>query len=71
MAEATSKAGVVPKVGDRVKIVFHGYYEGEPLAGRRKYELGTEHEVTEVGSDGAFFLNNCTWVLPEEIEVIQ
>lgn len=78
MAEAAGETQVVPTVGDRVRIVFQGYYEGVPLAGRTGYELGTEHTVTEVPTrlnspceNYGYFLNDDTWVLPEEIEVIQ
>lgn len=70
MAEATGKDKVVPKVGQEVQIVFHGYYEGEPLAGRCGYEIGTVHTVTEA-VDGSYELDYDTLVLPEEIEVIQ
>lgn len=70
MAEAAGKTKMVPKVGDYVKIVFHGYYEGESLGGRPGYEIGTEHEVTSAhGTD--FCLNDDIYVLPEEIEVIK
>lgn len=68
MAEATSKTAVV-RQGSRVRIVFHGYFEGQPLAGRAGYGIGTEHDVTLVQEYG-MFLNDDTWVLPEEIEVI-
>lgn len=70
MVKAASQAEVV-QVGSRVKVVFHGYFEGVPLEDRYGYEIGTEHTVTEIGVDGSgYFLNNSTWVLPEEIEVI-
>ena len=69
MAEAAGKTKVVPKVGDRVKIVFHGYYEGYSLKDYPGFEIGTEHEVTEAhGTD--FCLNDAIFVLPEEIEVV-
>ena len=70
MAEAAGETKVVPEVGDQVRIVFHGYFEGEPLVGRKGFEIGTEHTVTDLGAS-YFELDDNTFVLPEEIEVIQ
>lgn len=69
MDKAAGKAELVPKVGDTVEIVFHGYFEGEPLAGRKHFEVGTTHEVTDIGV-GYYELDDNTFVLPEEIKVI-
>lgn len=67
---AREESGKVVQVGDRVRIVFHGDYEGEPLAGRPGYEIDTEHEVTAVGPDDVL-INGDIFVLYEEIEVIK
>lgn len=70
MAEATSKAGVVPKAGDRVRIVAHrpeGFMYSS-LSDWPGYEIGTIHTVhniigDEVNIDPCLFL--------DEIEVVQ